>query len=163
MQHVVWLPRSVIEDMRVDADQWYDKETGGTFMGYWADSHVAVVTAMIPAGPNAKHERRNFLPDQHWQQAEIGKHYHQSGRLDTYLGDWHTHPDAISNRLSWTDRACLKNIIRTPSARTSTPIMMLMCGKPGGWGLYAWVCGLMPRFFLFESLWEREAEVAPYR
>jgi integrative and conjugative element protein (TIGR02256 family) len=162
MQQVVWLPRSAIEDMRLDADQWYDKETGGTFMGYWAESHIAVVTAVIPAGPKAKHERNSFLPDQDWQQAEIAKHYHQSSRLDTYLGDWHTHPNAVSGRLSWTDRTCIKNVIRTPAARNSTPIMMLMCGKPANWALHAWICELKPRFLIFEGVWENEAEIAPY-
>jgi len=44
-------------------------------------------------------------------------HYEQSGRLDTYLGDWHTHPGAVSGGLSWKDRACLKRIVRTPSER----------------------------------------------
>ncbi|RWD60494.1 MAG: hypothetical protein EOS36_20850 [Mesorhizobium sp.] len=162
MRHVVWLPRSVVYVMKSDADQWYDKETGGTFMGYWAETRVAVVTRMIPAGPNAKRTRCSFLPDQDWQQAEIAKHYHRSGRLDTYLGDWHTHPDTFSNRLSGTDRACLRNVIGTPSARASTPIMMLMCGKTARWMLHAWVCGMGPRFFLFEGLCEWKAEVAVY-
>ncbi|MER8522885.1 Mov34/MPN/PAD-1 family protein [Mesorhizobium sp. M1076] len=145
--------------MQIDADLWYDRETGGTFMGYWAESNVAVVTAMIPAGPRASHERSSFLPDQRWQQAEIAKHYERSGRLDTYLGDWHTHPDAVSNRLSWTDRVCLKTIIKTPTARNQRPVMMLMCGKPGEWSLHSWFCQVRPKLFFFEFLDEREATI----
>ncbi|WJI81063.1 MULTISPECIES: Mov34/MPN/PAD-1 family protein [unclassified Mesorhizobium] len=148
--------------MQIDADRWYDRETGGTFMGYWAESNVAVVTAMIPAGPRAFHERSSFLPDQSWQQAEIAKHYERSGRLDTYLGDWHTHPDVVSNRLSWTDRVCLKTIIKTPTARNQRPVMMLMCGKPGEWSLHSWFCQLRTKLFLFEFLDEKEATIEAY-
>ncbi|WP_352567468.1 MULTISPECIES: Mov34/MPN/PAD-1 family protein [unclassified Mesorhizobium] len=151
-----------MQDMQMDADLWYDRETGGTFMGYWAESNVAVITAMIPAGPRASHERSSFLPDQSWQQVEIAKHYERSGRLDTYLGDWHTHPDAVSNRLSWTDRVCLKTIIKTPTARNQRPVMMLMCGKPGEWSLHSWFCELRTKLFLFEFLDEREATIEAY-
>ncbi|MBB4233262.1 hypothetical protein GGD56_007168 [Rhizobium mongolense] len=48
----VWLSRAVWDEICLDADRWYDKETGGTFMGYWAESNAAVVTAMILGGPN---------------------------------------------------------------------------------------------------------------
>lgn len=159
MQFVVWLPQSVTDEMRRDADHWYDRETGGTFMGYWADSQSAVVTTMIPGGPNAIRERTSFLPDQDWQQAQIADHYERSGRLDTYLGDWHTHPDAASGRLSWKDRACLKRIIRTPAARNPTPIMMLMCGDRNGWVLHSWVAQLSSRLLLFEWLSESGAAI----
>ncbi|ESY47017.1 hypothetical protein X744_30945 [Mesorhizobium sp. LNJC372A00] len=162
MQPIVWVPRAIMQDMQIDADRWYDRETGGTFMGYWAESNVAVVTAMIPAGPRAFHERSSFLPDQSWQQAEIAKHYERSGRLDTYLGDWHTHPDVVSNRLSWTDRVCLKTIIKTPTARNQRPVMMLMCGKPGEWSLHSWFCQLRTKLFLFEFLDEKEATIEAY-
>ncbi|WP_301005012.1 hypothetical protein [Mesorhizobium sp.] len=37
--------------MQTEADIWFDLETGGTFMGYWAENNVAVVTAMIQPAP----------------------------------------------------------------------------------------------------------------
>ncbi|MER9389897.1 Mov34/MPN/PAD-1 family protein [Mesorhizobium sp. M0435] len=148
--------------MKTDAENWYGKETGGTFMGYWTSSGAAVVRAMIPAGPDASHERHRFQPDQDWQQAEIAKHYARSGRLDSYLGDWHTHPDAVSGQLSWKDRACLKTIIRTPAARNSTPILILMCGSPANWDLHPWVCRIQTRFVLFDVLLEEKAGIALY-
>lgn len=160
--HLVWLPRTALDQMRADADAWYAKETGGTFMGYWAARDTAVVTAIIPAGPHASHERNSFLPDQAWQQAEIARHYENSGRLDTYLGDWHTHPDEDSGRLSWKDKACLKTIIKTPAARNPKPIMVLMCGTPDDWALYSWVGHLQTRFVLFETLREEEARLQVY-
>ncbi|WP_419696002.1 Mov34/MPN/PAD-1 family protein [Mesorhizobium muleiense] len=162
MQPLVWLPQAIKQDMQTEADIWFDLETGGTFMGYWAENNVAVVTAMIPAGPQASHERSSFLPDQSWQQAEIAKHYERSGRLDTYLGDWHTHPNAVSNRLSWTDRACLKTIIRTPTARNRKPLMLLMCGKPNEWFLHPWLCQLRTKLLLFEVLDEKKAFILVY-
>ncbi len=162
MQHVVWLPRAVRDEMCLDADRWYEKETGGTFMGYRAEPNVAVVTAMIPGGPSAVRERHSFLPDLGWQHAEIASHYEQSGRLDTYLGDWHTHPGAVSGSLSWKDRACLKRIIKTPAARNPTPIMMLMCGDPRSWVLHSWVARLGRQLLFFDLLSEDEAAIEVY-
>lgn len=160
--HVVWLPKTALDQMTADADAWYGNETGGTFMGYWAARDTAVVTAIIPAGPNASRERSSFQPDQDWQQAEIAKHYENSGRLDTYLGDWHTHPDEDSGQLSWKDKACLKSIIRTPAARNSNPIMIIMCGRPQNWVPNAWVGRIRTRLAWFESLQEEEARIAFY-
>jgi integrative and conjugative element protein (TIGR02256 family) len=148
--------------MRSDADRWYDKETGGSFMGYWSADRTAVVTAMIPCGPNATHERDRFRPDQDWQQDEIAKHYQRSGRLDTYLGDWHTHPDATYGQLSGADRACLKTIIRTSAARASKPVMMVMCGRPDDWILFCWVGELKRRLIWIDGLVENEADIELY-
>lgn len=38
-------------------------ETGGMLMGYVADNGDYVVTQLIGPGPNAKHSRYRFLPD----------------------------------------------------------------------------------------------------
>ncbi|WP_327290351.1 Mov34/MPN/PAD-1 family protein [Sinorhizobium americanum] len=162
MQPLVWLPRPVVHEMHLDADKWYDDETGGTFMGYWADSNVAVVTASIPGGPHAHRARYSFVPDQEWQQSEIGRHYLQSARLDTYLGDWHTHPNAACGSLSCKDRACLRKIVNTPSARNVTPIMILMCGNRQSWNLHAWVARLRRPFIFYDQLIAAEAVVQFY-
>jgi integrative and conjugative element protein (TIGR02256 family) len=79
--------------MMGEAAARYPLETGGVFMGYWADDRTAVVTQAIGPGPNAYHHRHRFAPDQEWQTTEIAEYYRASGRRETYLGDWHTHPD----------------------------------------------------------------------
>ncbi len=107
-------------------------------MGYWADPDTAVVRTMIGPGPNAFHGRHNFQPDETWQQKEIARHYTASGRRDTYLGDWHSHPNASGGTLSWIDRRVLRRIIRNPSARCPMPVMMVFWGQSDDWQLTAW-------------------------
>jgi len=162
MQAVVWLSRAAVDEISAEADHHYELETGGSFMGYWADDRAAVVTRVIPAGPNAHRSRRSFKPDQDWQLAAIAEHYARSDRRDTYLGDWHTHPNARAAVLSWTDKACLKAIIKTPKARTTLPIMMLVCGAPGGWSFHPKVCRLIRRYRVFEMIEATDASVATY-
>lgn len=142
---IVWLPRALFELCVADADHFYDLETGGALMGYWNDTDAAVVTAIIEAGPGALHERYNFEPDQEWQVERIARHYVASGRRETYIGDWHTHPAAKTGRLSRTDRGVLRRIITTPAARTPTPIMIVLNGTRGSWEVTAWIGTLRVR------------------
>jgi integrative and conjugative element protein (TIGR02256 family) len=116
--------------MVADADQWHDLETGGTFAGYWADEDEVVVTAHVRAGPSASRERHSYEPDLALQQ-QLDAVYETSGRLDAYIGDWHSHPGAEKAHLSSKDIACLKTIISSSLARQPKPLMILMIGKPG--------------------------------
>lgn len=162
MPVLVWLSETDAEQIRTDADHFYVRETGGTLMGYWADGHQAVVTKLIPAGPKAHHGLHNFKPDQQWQLEAIARHYESSARKDTYLGDWHTHPDTEVPTLSWTDRACLRAIIRTPQARNMYPIMMLVCGSLSDWTLHPKVCRLVRRYRLFDRIVATDATVRTF-
>ena len=74
-----------------EARRCLPNETGGAFMGYWSDPNTVVITDVIGPGPNAKHTRYSFHPDVEYHAAEIDRIYSQSGRINTYLGDWHTH------------------------------------------------------------------------
>lgn len=94
---VVWLARNVLEAATREADEKFPLESGGTFMGWWADAKTAVVTAMIGPGPDASHGQSHFQPDQAWQLDQIAQHYHASGRREIYLGDWHSHPNVLRN------------------------------------------------------------------
>lgn len=158
MPHVIWLPALVASEMHEEADKWFDLETGGSFMGYWANDREAVVTAHIPAGPEAKRERFRFEPDLPWQQQRIDEHYSRSGRLDAYLGDWHTHPRAGSARLSYTDRSCAKAVIAASGARQPRPIMMLLTGEVGAWRGTPFVCTLKRKWGFLPSIDSVEAE-----
>jgi integrative and conjugative element protein (TIGR02256 family) len=159
MRPVVWLSAKALEEIESSADDLYPLESGGTLMGYWAKPGVAVVTNLIPAGPDAVHKRTSFLPDQEWQLREIARHYEASGRMDGYLGDWHSHPDADEARLSWSDKACLKRIIRTPRARVLTPLMMIGFGCPGEWTLEPKIAHLTRKLGLLDRLTIVDAEL----
>lgn len=159
---VVWLPGRIYEQFFAEADRFYDLETGGTLMGYRYDTITVVVTVAIDAGPAAHRARHNFEPDQEWQVSEIAKHYANSGRRETYLGDWHTHPDAKIGRLSWTDCRVLRHIINSPGARAPTPIMMVLHATKGEWQATTWMAALKPRPIIWSKLLVSEAELRLY-
>ena len=148
---VVWLPSRLHDECIVEADRFYRRETGGVLMGYWHDVH-AIVTSIIGPGPEALHGTHHFEPDQQWQVAEIARHYTATGRRETYIGDWHTHPGAKTAHLSWTDQRILRRIINTPSARVPHPVMIVVYGAPGTWQTGAWLASLKPRQLLWPKL-----------
>ena len=159
---IVWMPAGLLDQCMGEADLAYDLETGGLLMGYWSGTNIAVVTRLVGAGPEARRERFSFEPDQEWQVEKIARHYEASGRRETYIGDWHTHPNAKSGRLSMTDRSVLRRVIETPAARASNPIMMLLYGSKDAWQATALVAALRPRRLLWPKLEIREASLRLY-
>jgi integrative and conjugative element protein (TIGR02256 family) len=150
--YVVWFPSQIHDEGVGRAKRYYPLETGGALMGYWHDDGTAVVTASIDPGPNAVRTRHNFEPDQEWQLKEIARRYYASGRRETYLGDWHTHPDASSGRLSFTDRRVLRRIINTPAARALKPLMIVFHGDENEWEATTWVAELKARPIIWPRL-----------
>lgn len=159
LRPVVWLPHHLAETMLDEADKWFELETGGTMMGYWAGANEVVVTKLIDAGPEARREPYGFEPDQQWQQAKINEHYLLSGRLDAYLGDWHTHPRAQSDHMSSIDKSCVRAVIDSPGARQPRPLMMLLIGEPGQWKMSPRVCTLERLLYLFPIISELRAAI----
>ncbi len=123
--------------MIAEARHWVPFETGGVLMGYWSttDSEV-VITHTIGAGPAAKHRRSSFEPDSTHQQKQIDQIYAESGRLYTYLGDWHSHPIPCE-QLSRRDKRTLLLIGTDRRARASIPIMGIVT-KRHEWALTLW-------------------------
>lgn len=137
--NLIWISQAEIDRCLAEADKWFPQETGGAFMGFWSDARQVVVTAMIPAGPRARHRRHSFEPDQKWQVERIAEHYDRSGRADYYLGDWHTHPGAASAQLSGADLSTLRRIIRARRARAPRPISVIFFGQQRRWSWRAWI------------------------
>ncbi|HEY0995641.1 MAG TPA: Mov34/MPN/PAD-1 family protein [Gemmatimonadaceae bacterium] len=142
MTGVIWLPHEVFMRIAHEATRVAPNETGGVLLGYWvrsADSPggpEVVVTEAVGPGPGAVHERSWFIPDHAYQEREIARLYEASGRMATYLGDWHAHPDGPA-ALSTRDLATLRRIASAPAARAPRPIMLLLTGgKP--WIAHAW-------------------------
>ena len=122
----VWLSRNVRDQLVAEAEERAPLETGGVIMGYHAGDDV-VITAMIGPGPGAHHERNTFVPDHEYQEVAIATVYQHSGRVWTYLGDWHSHPNGGS-QLSTRDRQTMRRIARSRTARARTPLMLLLSG-----------------------------------
>jgi integrative and conjugative element protein (TIGR02256 family) len=117
-------------------------------MGYRvAESRETVVTHLIGPGPRAIFKEDSFTPDVDFQQAEIDRLYQGSGRKDTFLGDWHTHPRSTPS-LSLTDHAAIRAIAGDPLSRQPNPIMAILAGGDP-WRLMAW------RYNRMEHLSER--------
>ncbi len=149
---LVYLPQAVLSTCREEAEKHYPFESGGTFMGYIQEDY-AVVEALIPPGPKAERTRYGFAPDHEWQLLEIARRYEQSGRRTTYLGDWHSHPNAGSGELSAKDRAVLRRIIRTEDARCSNPLMAILWGSSTSlWSLSVWSACLARRTVIGRAL-----------
>jgi len=159
MRTVVWMPQEVRQTCIDEASRTFPLETGGTFMGWWAGPTPAVITAVIGPGPKALHERRHFQPDQDWQLEQIACYYEASGRRETNLGDWHSHPRRTERSLSWTDRRALRSIIGTPSARCPAPLMAVLWGHPDDWQTAMWQAQLQPRRLLWDQLVVNEARL----
>lgn len=126
---IAWIKRSAFEEMFYETMRCRAYETGGCLLGYWATaSKEIVITNVIGPGPNAKHSKRRFKPDHEWQFSRIATIYGDSGRMLTYLGDWHSHPRSPNTGLGWRDWLTLRKIASYPPARTPVPVMALVAG-----------------------------------
>jgi integrative and conjugative element protein (TIGR02256 family) len=135
---IVWIPEKVFDQMKTEANRLFPCETGGVLIGYWTeDNSEVVVTRAIGPGPKAIHRRYSFIPDAEYHEKEIARYYKESGRLHTYLGDWHTHPQSIPYP-SRKDRRTLKRIATHAEARADVPLMAILGGPP--WSLKVWKC-----------------------
>lgn len=126
---ILWLPAAVWHALVSEANDKGPLETGGVLLGYFgAAASEAVATGILGPGPNAVHHRTSFTPDADYQECELARCYEESGRLFTYLGDWHTHPMG-AGALSATDTRTLRRIARYRNARTSSPLMLIAHGN----------------------------------
>jgi integrative and conjugative element protein (TIGR02256 family) len=155
----VWITSQSLQTCIDEATRTFPLESGGTFMGWWTDSNTAVISAIIGPGPKAVHGRHEFAPDQGWQLAQIADHYQTSGRRETYLGDWHSHPNAFSGRLSWTDHRVLRRVIHSPEARCPQPLMAIVWGGAPTWQTAMWRAYVQLRPLLWNRLFVKPADL----
>jgi integrative and conjugative element protein (TIGR02256 family) len=137
IKRVAYIRRSVIDEMLAESIRMAPLETGGVLMGYWATpQREVVIEHLIGPGPAGKHCCARFESDSEWQKIQISKIYAASGRYQTYLGDWHSHPGGFP-ALSNLDRQTLKRISSHGKARAPYPIMAVIAGKLK-WFLSVW-------------------------
>lgn len=131
MTPVCWLARVAEDSIRAEAARYPKEETGGLLLGYFSlDGSVVVAEATGP-GPLARRTANSFHPDVAWQRHELAHRYATSGRINTYLGDWHSHPGGAVN-LSRTDRQTLRRIARTSTARAPDALMAVVAPDADG-------------------------------
>jgi integrative and conjugative element protein (TIGR02256 family) len=102
-------------------------------VGYVVDQDI-IVRAQIEGGPKAIRERSRFVPDGEWQQERLEEIYASSGRITTYLGDWHSHPLGRP-RPSGRDKRTARDVAGSRAARTPHPVTLIV-GRP--WRHHRW-------------------------
>jgi integrative and conjugative element protein (TIGR02256 family) len=154
---LVWLAPTALQQMWAEADARGPAETGGMLLGYKTtapDIDEYVVVEVVGPGPDAVHHTHHFHPDGAWQQRFLEQHYERSGRVTTYLGDWHTHPGS-SAAPSSRDQRCARRIARCRSSRNRHPLMVIL----GGRGTERW----QPLAFRYTRARLRQVELRPLR
>lgn len=133
----VLVDEAALKSMVAEVARWHPKETGGLLVGYWAKPFgVAVITGVVGPGPGAEHSEADFRPDTDWQAGQIAETYRKSGRTETYMGDWHNHPNT-SLRPSKLDRQAANEIAKFEPARVPVPLMLLLKSTDEGVEGYA--------------------------
>ena len=131
----LWVPEPVFERIVAEADEWAPLETGGALMGYESRDGL-VIMDLVGAGPNAVRRRSEFVPDPEYQLADMARVYEASGRVHTYIGDWHTHPGSLPAP-SLKDRRAVWMVSRNAASRCERPLMLIM-GGGNPWIPVAW-------------------------
>jgi len=125
MNYSIWIPQDAIDFILKNGKEWSPMETGGVLIGYRASEEVFVITKVIGTGNKAIHKRYSFEPDQNFHELEISRLYFESGQIETYLGDWHTHPKSYPY-LSSRDKETFRTIALHKESRLINPIMLIM-------------------------------------
>jgi integrative and conjugative element protein (TIGR02256 family) len=132
----VWLAEHALMEMLTEAEERSPLETGGMLLGYAApraEPEELMVETVLGPGPGSRHFKHRFEPDGAWQERELAKIYQASGRITTYLGDWHTHPGGLPLP-SRRDRKTARAIARKKSARMPRPLMLILgSDSKDGW------------------------------
>lgn len=130
----VWLASAALDDMLDEAAEHAPLETGGVLLGYVSprgdpgDPEQVMVEAALGPGPAARHSKSRFDPDSGWQERELARRYQESGRITTYLGDWHTHPNGVPVP-SRRDEKTAQAISRDKNARLPRPLMLILASQ----------------------------------
>ncbi len=93
---------------------------------------IVVVQELVAAGPGARRSGTSFTPDGRWQQDQIADAYRRSGRVTTYVGDWHSHPRG-TGKLSRLDKRTARRVAREPAARCPHPLSMILIRDDEQW------------------------------
>lgn len=124
-RHVVHLDAEALAEMVTEALAKYPLETGGVLLGSTTDDGAAVIHRVIGPGPEAQHRRSSFEPDDAWQQHQLDAVFEREPKINTYLGDWHTHPDGRA-RPSPTDVRAAQVIADAPDALQPKPLTLIV-------------------------------------
>lgn len=121
----VWISQAVHDLILESGQEKFPLETGGVLMGYLDSTRTElVISDASTAGSNALHYKHAYIPDYEYDNAYVEETYAASGRVHTYLGDWHTHPKG-SCKMSFRDKLTLNRIGKDKDNLIDVPVMLI--------------------------------------
>jgi len=117
--------RSKIRDMR---ERGLPKETGGVLLGYFdmPNDTVYVVDAM-PAPPDSERGSGEFIRGVEGLEAAVEEAGRRTGKVVTYVGEWHSHPRGVAPLPSSWDNDLMVHLA-TLLHQDGHPALMLIVG-----------------------------------
>ena len=130
----VWISEAVLEQILAAAKERAPRETGGMLVGYLGvEPAELVVTGTIEGGPRAIEKKEGFEPNGAWQREELARRYEESGRVTTFVGDWHSHPAGVAAP-SRKDLRTARRVSRARAARMKEPLTLIAaCDENEKW------------------------------
>lgn len=127
---VVVLPEEIIRKFRrYRQRRWYQREAGGQLFARLSLSRIVIEEATGPRRTDRR-TRTSYVPDRAAEQREIDSR-HADGLH--YVGDWHTHPEALPGP-SGLDIASISELVRE-STHALNGFLLVIVGQaepPGG-------------------------------
>jgi integrative and conjugative element protein (TIGR02256 family) len=135
----IQIAATVLAEIEAEAERTFPDESGGVLLGYAGigEPDRIRIREQIGPGPRAVHKSHRFEPDGEWQAEQIAASYAASGRVNGYLGDWHSHPHGGGSP-STLDRSTARRIAGCAEARAPHPLILIAFGEPGNWRLAAY-------------------------
>lgn len=104
------------------------REAGGILLGFYRGPHVQIMRCTTPL-PADRRLWNRFERRDPGHQEEATRRWRDSGRTMTYVGEWHTHPEAKPTP-SFIDKRNWRKIARR---HTTGPLVFAIRGVSGWW------------------------------
>lgn len=138
MQPVVTIDRRLLDKSEAIARAHLPNETGGALLGFWVRPQEAWVAEVTCSGPRAIATATTFVPDGDYIDQVLRSRWTEGHGLISYLGDWHSHPNSRSPRLSYRDRRTIRLVARQMPERR---LLHLLVGLDGDSFIpVVWLC-----------------------
>ena len=103
-------------------------EAGGIFIGGYRSRHIEIVSCTTPM-PNDARRRFSFDRSDLRHQAAALAAWKESGHTLTFVGEWHSHPEAVPSP-SWLDRRTWTKVMKRQPA---FPYFFMIQGWEAAW------------------------------
>lgn len=90
----LYIEPSVMNSLVRYGQEDYQKEAGGCLLGFYRGQHIHIAMCTQPMGGDRRKKFRFDRRDPDHVNIAI-EQYKTSGSKCTYLGDWHSHPEAV--------------------------------------------------------------------